>query len=153
MIERNEVEAVQESWGKSLVHVGAGESWEESRDRAEEMIKSHYLLEDNEALLFCPTKASVKQFRGNFKSALSYFVGRDNEFDEDKGFALEPWKSVRFENTDVVCKQDLAFAMGNYYFTTLDDNEVKVEYSFVYIRDNEGKLKIQLHHSAIPYSH
>jgi hypothetical protein len=47
----------------------------------------------------------------------------------------------------------MAVAMGNYYFTPVDGgNEVKVEYSFAYTRDNNGKLKIILHDSHLPYS-
>ena len=44
--------------------------------------------------------------------------------------------------------------MGNYYFTSVDDkkNETKVEYTFGYIKDKRGNLRINLHHSSIPHS-
>ena len=32
----------------------------------------------------------------------------------------------------------LHFAMGNYFFTNPEGNEVKVEYSFGYTKDSEG---------------
>lgn len=41
--------------------------------------------------------------------------------------------------------------MGEYFFTTTDGEDVKVEYSFGYIRDANGDLKINLHHSSLPY--
>ena len=41
--------------------------------------------------------------------------------------------------------------MGNYFFTDLDDNEAKVEYTFGYKLFN-GLVKIDLHHSSFPYS-
>ena len=53
------------------------------------------------------------------------------------------------------CKpNDTAIAMGNYYFTSEQDkkNETKVEYTFGYIRDINGNLRINLHHSSIPHS-
>ncbi len=42
--------------------------------------------------------------------------------------------------------------MGNYFFGRADGSELKAEFSFVYMKDNQGNLKIQLHHSAVPYS-
>ena len=41
--------------------------------------------------------------------------------------------------------------MWNYFFTDLDGNEAKVEYTFGYKSIN-GNLKIDLHHSSFPYS-
>jgi hypothetical protein len=108
-----------------------------------------YVLDDS--LLFCPTKVALLQFRQNLDAAVSYFVGRNDNFPEDRGFALEPWVSVRFENTGIFRHPDMSLAMGNYFFKRDDGVEIKVEYSFAYIRDEDGELKIQLHHSALPY--
>merc|ERR1712032_90503 len=43
--------------------------------------------------------------------------------------------------------------MGNYFFTNPEGAEVKVEYSFGYVLDAEGKLRINLHHSSMPHEH
>ena len=43
-----------------------------------------------------------------------------------------------------------AQAMGNYFFTDPDGNEVKVEYTFGYVQDEAGALRINLHHSSMP---
>ena len=46
----------------------------------------------------------------------------------------------------------LAIAMGNYVFTCATTNkEVKVEYTFGYKRNEDGKARIFLHHSSVPY--
>jgi hypothetical protein len=45
----------------------------------------------------------------------------------------------------------VALAMGNYFFGRAGGSELKVEYSFAYNRDGQGSVKIQLHHSALPY--
>ena len=79
-------------------------------------------------------------------------MGRDARHPEDGGFALEPWAGVRFENAGVVTHDTIALAMGNYFFKRGDGSELKVEYSFAYVRDAQGGLKIQLHHSALPYA-
>ena len=42
--------------------------------------------------------------------------------------------------------------MGNYFFTDLNGDESKVEYTFGYVKDEEGNLKIGVHHSSLPFS-
>ena len=59
---------------------------------------------------------------------------------------------MRFENVDVVVHGDMAMAMGNYFFTAPDGSEQKVEYSFGYIVDAVGELRIALHHSSLPFA-
>ena len=42
--------------------------------------------------------------------------------------------------------------MGNYYFQTSGESEeFKVEYTFGYIKNENGELVINLHHSSLPY--
>ena len=48
-----------------------------------------------------------------------------------------------------ILEENRAIAMGNYYFTDLDGNEAKVEYTFGY-KLIDGSLKIDLHHSSFP---
>ena len=108
---------------------------------------------ENGAVLFKPTKCAVEQFRPTKAEAKSYFIaGDDRACQEDKGFAINPWTKVRFENTNIILENDRAIAMGNYFFTDLDGNEAKVEYTFGYKLTN-GELKIDLHHSSFPYNH
>ena len=150
MITNAEIQDAQDSWGRSVVHVGAAEDWNAAHARAVDLVEQHYRLDGS--LLFCPTKAAEIQFRNHIEAAVSYFVGNNPAFPEDQGFALQPWTSVRFENTGVAIRGETGMAMGNYFFGTADGAEVKVEFSFVYVRDAKGRLKIQLHHSAMPYS-
>ena len=44
-----------------------------------------------------------------------------------------------------------AVAMGNDFFTTPEGDEVKVEYSFGYVLNDDAKVRINLHHSSMPY--
>jgi hypothetical protein len=100
--------------------------------------------------MFKPTLAAVEQFRPTFESALSYFVASNNACPEDEGFAIKGWTKVRFENDKVTTDGNRAFAMGNYYFTGAEGSEIKVEYTFGYIEDQDKNLRIQLHHSSMP---
>ena len=83
---------------------------------------------------FKPTKTAVRQFRVEEAGALSYFIAGNDEYPEDKGFALQPWTNVRFENAAVILEDKRAIAMGNYFFTDLNGNETKVEYTFGYAK-------------------
>ncbi len=101
-------------------------------------------------VLFKPTLASESQFRLKFDDALSYFVG--GSIMEDKGFALKPWKKIHFGERYFILKDYNALVMGNYYFqTSSESEEVKVEYTFGYIKNDYGELVINLHHSSLPY--
>ena len=44
----------------------------------------------------------------------------------------------------------MALAMGNYFFTAPDGEEVKVEYTFGYVLDKAGFPRINVHHSSMP---
>ncbi len=147
-----EVQAAQQAWGEGIVAIG--QVFTDGGDytaRAQEHIATHYAYGDA-SVLFKPTLAAEDQFRGDADEALSYFVGTEGT--EDGGFAIAPYTNVRWENEGTVIDEDgdMAMAMGNYFFTGTDGNETKVEYSFGYIKDANGDLKIALHHSSLPYS-
>ena len=147
-----EIEKAQEKWGNGIVKIGElKDSLKECRMFTINFINKMYDYE-NGIVQFKPTKASDFQFRGDVKAALSYFIGSDSDFNEDKGFALNPWVKVDFENNSINIINDIAIAMGNYFFTDNDGVKTKVEYSFVYKKNDIGDLKIILHHSSLPYS-
>ncbi len=84
---------------------------------------------------------------------MSYFIGGNPNYPEDHGFAIKPWSNVRWETIGITIVGNMAVAMGNYYFTPAKGgNEVKVEYSFAFTKDKNGKLRIILHDSHLPYT-
>jgi hypothetical protein len=135
-----------------MVEIGRHKDNEQAyKKSASEFIDELYAFEFTN-VLFKPTKAKDKQFRTDKKAAISYFIAGDDNYSEDIGFALTPWKEVRFaEDLHMILDEDRALAMGNYFFIDYDGNEVKVEYSFGY-KLYQGKLKIDLHHSSLPFS-
>jgi len=150
-IQEPEVLSAQKKWGEGIVEIGklAGKPAEYTA-KAQSVIDSLYGYKTG-PVLFKPTKAAAKPFRLDTKAALSYFVSGNPEFPEDKGFALKPWTAVRFENNGVLLEGTTALAQGNYFFTDTDGKETKVEYTFGYFRDSEGALRINLHHSSLPF--
>lgn len=146
-----EIEKAQEKWGNGIVKIGElKDTIKECRMFTLDFISKMYDYE-NGIVQFKPTKASEAQFRGDIKAALSYFVGSDSDFSEDSGFALNPWVKVEFENNSINIINDIAIAMGNYFFTDNNGDKTKVEYSFVYKKNDQGNLKIILHHSSLPF--
>ena len=152
-ISEQEVLDVQKVWGEGIVHIG--KVFSESGDykaAAEKHIDELYGYNLG-TVLFKPTMASEKQFRLSKRGALSYFVGHDTEFTEDHGFAIKPWSNVRWESVGVKSIGNMAIALGNYYFTPAGGtDEVKVEYTFAYTKDKDGKLRIIGHGSHLPYN-
>ena len=71
---------------------------------------------------------------------------------EDNGFAIKNWKSIKFENYKIVEYNNYLLSMGNYYFEDDKNNSLKVEYTFGFIRISTNELRINLHHSSLPYN-
>lgn len=151
MISADEVKAAQEKWGEGIVYIGKKFSKGGDYVKAAEKHINNLYAYGMTDVLFKPTKAADDQFRMDYEGALSYFVGKNDKFKEDQGFAINPWTDVRFENKETFIYGNTALAMGNYYFTTTEGDEVKVEYSFGYIKDSNGDLRIVLHHSSVPF--
>lgn len=152
MITENQVLAAQKEWGAGVVKIGSlKDSRIECESFASAFLDERYAFEAG-TVLFKPTKCAHEQFRPSKAEALSYFIaGGDRACAEDSGFAINPWTKVRFENTGFILEEERAIAMGNYFFTDLEGNEAKVEYTFGY-KLIDGNLKIDVHHSSFPYN-
>ena len=153
MITTDQIEKVQSKWGENLVEIGRHKNNKEDYEMATNSMLNELYAFDNGEVLFKPTRAVEKQFRLNLEAAKSYFIGGNPNFSEDLGFALEPWVSVKFINEALILNENYAIAMGNYFFTSPNGEEIKAEFTFGYIKDKSGNLKINLHHSSIPYNH
>lgn len=151
-ISKAEIIAFQDSWGGSIVEIGKLFTEKGNYGQAARKLVDKYYGYQEGTVLFKPTRAQEHQFRSDIKGALSYFIGGDKDFKEDSGFALQPWKEVRFENHDYVLDAEYAVCMGNYFFTDLNNASKKVEYTMGIFRTNDGSLKMNLHHSSLPFS-
>ena len=150
MVTVAEVKDAQRAWGEGIVAIAtAHTNGGDYVGLATDHVNTLYAYQMG-PVLFKPTMAAVDQFRPTFETALSYFVASNNACPEDQGFAIQGWTNVRFENSDVIIDGNTALAMGNYFFTSPEGAEVKVEYTFGYIEDGNGGLRIQLHHSSMP---
>ena len=176
-----EVEACQQAWADAIVriskiHKNGGDFVAAAGQAAGELYGYGH-----GTVLFKPTKAAEYPFRPLASQAMSYFVGGSNVtfvsasssqpagkkggmnirkaekgYDEDAGFAInggKGWEHVEFQNHQIDCHGEVALAMGTYYFTCATTGDVvKVEYTFGYKRNSDGKVRICLHHSSVPYA-
>ena len=153
-----EVQAAQKAWADAIK--GISKTYLEGGDYVAAASKAAGELYGygHSNVLFKPTKAKDVQFRPTASQAMSYFVGSKAVGDgisEDGGFAInggKGWSDVVFDNHQIDLNGNVAIAMGNYYFTSAaDGSKTKVEYTFGYKKNEDGKVRISLHHSSVPF--
>lgn len=147
-ITQKDVEHAQKAWGDAVVAIG--KAGKDAPKIAEEAARAAYAF-DLGPIQFKPTLASEQPFRPDLEGSLSYFVAGNDNYKEDKGFALKPWSKVRFENHNVKFKGNIAIAMGHYFFTGPDGKETKVEYTKGYVKTPDNHVLIFLQDSSLPY--
>ncbi len=152
-----EVNAAQQAWCDALVAIGqAHAKGEDYKALARQVIDTAYDYQDGQ-VFFKPTLAfGPNTFRKTAAGALAYFVGGDPNFPEDKGFALKPWVKVRYDNAGegdngIQVHGNIGIAMGNVYLTGSDGTEVMVDKTFVFRKCPDGKLRLVVHKSALPF--
>ena len=146
------VETTQKKWGSIVIEIGKAYKKKESLENlTSELLHNIYAFNHCE-VLFKPTLAKHNQFRSTKDEFLSYFLGQNKVCDEDSGFALKGWRSIEFENYKIIEQNNQLLAMGNYYFKDIEDKLLKVEYTFGFIKVSNNELKINLHHSSLPYN-
>ena len=154
-----EVIAAQDLWAASIKRISAAYLAKSDFVKIAGDAAGELYAYGHHDVLFKPTKAADFQFRPSAEEAMSYFIGGRHSgggYDEDGGFAINAgkgFKEVVFENHQISLNGNTAIAMGNYSFTCATTSEVaKVEYTFGYKRCGDGKVRIFLHHSSMPYN-
>ena len=152
MIKKDTIIQAQNKWSAYIIKISSLRyNYELCLQYANNFLNELYAF-DKGIVLFKPTKAKDEQFRLTKEKTLSYFIaGEKKVCQEDSGFALHPWKKIKFDNVAYNIENNIAIVMGNYFFTDLNDIDLKVEYTFGYKLINE-KMKIILHHSSLPYN-
>lgn len=163
-IKRKEVIAAQEAWTDALVSISQTykeEGFDKAEDLAGAVIDAAYDYQAG-AVAFKPTWAyGDTTFRTGRKGAVSYFVGGSDNFD-DLGFAIgnkpdpqtgerSPWRKAWTENAVIRLDGDTATSMGWMYSQDEDGNVSKVDKTWTWRKDDNGDLRIVVHHSSSPY--
>ncbi len=158
IITYDEVNAAQQAWCDALVKIGQiKEEGGDYKAFAEQVLDEAYNYNQGK-VFFKPTLAyGDKTFRNTKAGALSYFIGGDANYPEDKGFALKPWVKARYDNAGdknegIQIYGSVAITMGNVWVTDKDGQEVMVDKTWVFKKGKDGKLRIIVHKSSLPYS-
>jgi len=155
-ITANDVNAAQTAWCDALIAIG--HAYSEGGDYnvvASRLIDDLYDYKDG-TVFFKPTLAfGANAFRSTKEGALSYFIAGNQNFPEDTGFALKRWVKVRYDNdaaeNGIQVHGEVAITMGNFYLTSSEGKEIMVEKTLVFRRCGDGKLRLCVHKSALPY--
>lgn len=151
---QQEVLAAQKAWGDALVQISTTHDnmgVAAARETAARVIDSAYGYATT-PVLFKPTLTVAPQtFRTTRDGAMAYFVGGDPNFPKDGGFALKGWRSYQIENAAVFIDGDVALTMGNVRLTDRNGAVTVVDKTWGFQRGDDGKLRIVLHHSSLPY--
>ncbi len=157
VITYDEVNAAQQAWCDALVKIGKiKEEGGDYRAYAQQVLSEAYNY-DYGKVFFKPTLTyGAQTFRNDKKGALAYFVGGDPDYPNDKGFALKPWVKARYDNAGdnhqgIQIYGSIAITMGNVWVTDKDGNEVMVDKTWVFKKGHDGKLRIIVHKSALPF--
>ena len=142
----------QQAWGAALVkiaktHADGGDY----KKVASDIIDAAYNYQ-NGAVLFKPTLTTGEQtFRMDKEGALAYFVGGNPKYKNDNGFALKGWSRYEIKNKGIILDGDVAITMGNVHLYDKNGAETIVDKTWGFKMDENGKLRIVLHHSSLPY--
>lgn len=153
-ITNEEIAKARVEWGDGLIRISqafAADGIAEAKRTANAVLDAAYGYNFG-PVLFKPTMSGgALTFRTTKRGALSYFVGDDPDYPLDGGFGIKGWCSVTSETAATFIENDLAMWMGWFTMIDKDGKSTKVDKSFGYKKDEDGALRIVLHHSSIPY--
>lgn len=149
-----EVLAAQKAWGDALVNISKAHDEggiDKARQLANQVLDGAYGYQLG-PVLFKPTlTVSPQTFRTTKDGALAYFVGGDSRYPTDTGFALKGWRKVDVNNTGVLINGDTATTMGKVTMTDKNGQRTTVDKTWTFKKDDQGQLRIVVHHSSLPY--
>ena len=156
LITQADVLAAHKAWGDGLCLIAKTheeKGYEAAKKVAQQVLDAAYGYAKGIPVLFKPTLASGEQtFRLTNEGALSYFVGGFDKYPNDSGFAIKGWRKVESKPAAILLLGDTAISTGNVYCTDKTGKTTIVDKTWGYQKDDEGNVRIILHHSSLPYS-
>ena len=164
IISAKEVRAAHKGWTDALVSISQTnkkKGIEAAKVLAGDVIDGAYAYQLG-AVAFKPTWASGdSSFRTTREGAVSYFVGDNDNFD-DLGYAIgnkpdpvtgerSAWKKAWFDRSVMRLDGNTATVQGLMYTKDEAGNVSYVDKTWGYQKDDDGTVRIVLHHSSSPY--
>lgn len=150
-----DVNAAQQAWCDALLRIAKTHATGGDYQSIAAGVLSNNYNYDYGIVLFNPTLTFGEQtFRLDKEGAAAYFIGGNPKYPNDDGFALKPWAACRYtnagDNAGVLIEGDIAATMGNVYLTDTTGAVTVVDKLFVFLRGDDGKLRIIVHKSSLP---
>lgn len=147
-----EVLGAQQDWCKSLLAISKmydKQGQAAAINLADQLIDRAYFYQEG-PVLFKPTLTTNPQtFRTTKEGALSYFVGGDPDYPNDKGFALGGWEKCEIDNAGISISGNTATTLGKVHFTNKKGEVTTVDKTWKFIKDDANNLRIVVHHSSL----
>ncbi|MCL1950397.1 MAG: hypothetical protein FWF59_11760, partial [Turicibacter sp.] len=153
-----EIQQFQTDWGNGLVAIStAFADGEDYVTVAAGVLEDLYGHDYNDGVvLFNPTITQEVVFRHDWEGAASYFIGTSSPAavmsEDGQGFATMPWVEVNFLNDwQYIVNADTAIGMGTVEITNAEGDITTVEKTMGWLRGTDGNIRLNLHHSAVPF--
>ena len=154
MINEKDLNDMLNAWGDGIILISKTydeKGIDETSTVAKKILQNLYAFELG-PILFKPTLSTGNQtFRSNLEGALSYFIGNNTKYPTDDGFGIKSWHKFESKTSETFIENNIAIWMGSVTLTKKNGNILKVDKSLAYKKLSNGKLKIILHHSSLPY--
>jgi hypothetical protein len=152
-----DVNAAQQGWCDALLSISKANAEGGDYKAIANGVLSNTYNYDNGTVLFNPTLTfGAQNFRLDKEGAAAYFIGGNPKYPNDTGFALKPWVSCSYtnagNNAGVLIEGEIAAAMGNVVLIDATGNETTVDKFFAFKRGADGKLRIIVHKSSLPFN-
>lgn len=152
-----EVNDAQQGWCNALLSIAKAHAEGKDYQSIATAVLSNNYNYDNGTVLFNPTLThGAQNFRLDKEGAAAYFIGGNPKYPNDEGFALKPWVSCSYtnagNNAGVLIEGDVAATMGNVILIDNQGKETTVDKFFAFKRGTDGKLRIIVHKSSLPFN-
>lgn len=152
-----EVNAAQQGWCDALISIAKAHAEGGDYKTIATTVLSNVYNYDNGIVLFNPTLSfGAQTFRLDKEGAAAYFIGGNPKYPNDSGFALKPWVNCSYTNAGnnegVLIEGETAMTMGNVTLIDAKGAQTTVDKFFAFKRGADGKLKIIVHKSALPFA-
>jgi len=152
-----DVNDAQQGWCDALLSISKAYAEGGDYKAIADGVLSNTYNYDNGTVLFNPTLTfGAQNFRLDKEGAAAYFIGGNPKYPNDTGFALKPWVSCSYtnagNNSGVLIEGEIAGAMGNVVLIDNTGSETTVDKFFAFKRGADGKLRIIVHKSSLPFN-
>lgn len=116
---------------------------------ARKHIDKNYNIESGEFMFKIGNETS-SNYRSTYDGILSYFIGKNKAFPNDKGITKQNWRKIDWNNNGIIKDGDMAIVMGQATLTNQNGETRLQNYTMCLKKTEGGNLKLIAHKIAKP---